>query len=195
MAKLLTTPMNKTLGVNTWNIPSKITCPNKTPFCSKYCYAGKGNFLYDNVKKSHAKNLIETKDNNFVDNMVHTITKRNLKVFRIHSSGDFYNAKYFFKWIRIIKQCPDCMFYAYTKNWLSPNWVDLINYANSLHNFHLWSSADPSTQDPTELGLVKCAYVSLTETTCDKQIDHETNCLNCKKCYSGEHNKVVFKKH
>lgn len=41
---------------------------------------------------------------------------KNLKVVRIHSSGDFYSHAYFTAWLEVAKACPDITFFGYTKH-------------------------------------------------------------------------------
>ncbi len=59
--------------------------------------------------------LSETKKTFFCLRMVKEIIDRNLKVIRIHESGDFYSQEYFNKWRTIANTCPDVTFYAFTK--------------------------------------------------------------------------------
>ena len=39
-----------------------------------------------------------------------------LKVFRVHESGDFFNEAYFEAWLRVANARPSVLFYAYTKS-------------------------------------------------------------------------------
>jgi len=48
-------------------------------------------------------------------------TKKKIRIFRIHDSGDFYSQEYFDAWVETAKQRSDILFYAYTTS--IPFWV------------------------------------------------------------------------
>ena len=49
-------------------------------------------------------------------------TKKKIRIFRIHDSGDFYSQEYFDAWVAAAKQRSDILFYAYTTS--LPYWVE-----------------------------------------------------------------------
>lgn len=49
-------------------------------------------------------------------------TKKKIRIFRIHDSGDFYSQEYFDSWVDVAKQRSDILFYAYTTS--IPFWVE-----------------------------------------------------------------------
>lgn len=49
-------------------------------------------------------------------------TKKKIRIFRIHDSGDFYSQEYFDAWVETAKKRPDILFYAYTTS--IPFWVE-----------------------------------------------------------------------
>lgn len=68
-----------------------------------------------------------------------------IRPFRIHSSGDFYDQAYTDVWIDIMNACPDITFWAPTRTWVVPGWIDYWKgvYKGRLHqpNFTLRLSA------------------------------------------------------
>ena len=117
---------NETTRFMIWNLPSVITCPYRTALCEKSCYAQKAERVYPQVLPSRERNLEESKQEDFVENMIFTIEKHLVSkafqgkktVFRIHESGDFYNINYARKWVEIAKHFENdkrIIFLAYTK--------------------------------------------------------------------------------
>lgn len=118
-------------------------CPNAGA-CASVCYARNGTFLFRNVKAAHERNLLMVLDHldeweqqmqaelahkrfrprltprvNLqhldVDSWVRGWIEKGGAAVRIHDSGDFFTADYLKAWLRIAKQFPDILFYAYTK--------------------------------------------------------------------------------
>lgn len=48
-------------------------------------------------------------------------TKKKIRLFRIHDSGDFFSQEYFDAWVKVAQTRPDILFYAYTTS--LPFWV------------------------------------------------------------------------
>lgn len=103
-------------------------CKGATILCKKYCY---GNCVFRHSQDPNKKklsteeialeNLRITKTKGFIDEMNQAIAdlKKNspgIDNIRIHSIGDFYDYKYFLKWIEIINKNPDIQFTIYVKN-------------------------------------------------------------------------------
>ena len=87
------------------------------------CYAKNGAYIWDKVKAAYAYRLQQTKEPNFINSMLSTISTK-LKtanrqqkhlVIRIHDSGDFYSKEYATKWLNIANTLKSVKFYAYTK--------------------------------------------------------------------------------
>ena len=88
----------------------------KAQGCLKHCYYNKFKRLYPNQEPFLNNNLKASKLKGFVKHMIRLINKENIKYFRIHSCGEFYNQDYFNKWCKIIEEFPNIIFYTYTKN-------------------------------------------------------------------------------
>lgn len=91
------------------------------------CYAASSENLFGNVRKGRWNNydLLRGKS---VAEMVELISEalpRNVKLCRIHQSGDFFNQDYFDAWLIVARKFPAIIFYAYTK--ALPLWVRRLN--------------------------------------------------------------------
>lgn len=128
-----------------FSIPSGKTCPGKTKACSEVCYASKGFYHMSNVQESLQDNWKATKRASFVSKMVAEIRGRHIQLVRIHVAGDFYNAAYVNKWVEIAKQCPDTVFYAYTRSWRIVDMQEPLKQLAALKNTRMWLSCDKDT--------------------------------------------------
>jgi hypothetical protein len=107
-----------TKGIGIFNLPRLYTCPGATTLCKKYCYAeGPERYRFGGVVFSRNRNYVWSKRPDFVKVMSETIKNMDLKWFRIHSSGDFYDQEYYNKWAEIARNTPNTKYLAYTKNW------------------------------------------------------------------------------
>lgn len=195
---------NKTLNLYTFNLPSGRTCPGKSDWCKKHCYAAKGNFLYANVRDGQAWRWGQTQDlDAFVEAMVKEIRERNILHVRIHSAGDFYSVDYFRAWLEIARRLPAVKFLAYTRTWRIPEFAAVLPEAESVPNLTLWYSSDCSTGEPPNAprvafvlprdGNLYCA--SMVAPNCLKQQDHEQDCLSCGRCFDRNRKAVTFLQH
>ncbi len=113
--------------IATWSIPalsaelsdgSRIkTCPN-AGVCAALCYARTGTYRFSNVLRKHTANLervLNDRDGWIADMVCEVNTYHRGRWVRIHDAGDFFSADYLAAWCEITTQCPDTMFYAYTK--------------------------------------------------------------------------------
>lgn len=83
------------------------------------CYAASLEALYKAKFRSdeHNTKLIRaTTTHSELVRLIQDSMPKNLGVCRIHSSGDFFNQRYFDAWIDVAKNNADRLFYAYTKN-------------------------------------------------------------------------------
>ena len=115
------------------------TCPNAGA-CAAGCYARQGAYVWPAVRAASEARYQLTKDTDaFKTAMakefvrINRLAARDAKqlVIRIHDSGDFYSWPYFLAWIDIMKQFPEVVFYAYTKQ------VSMLTGATIPDNFKL----------------------------------------------------------
>lgn len=162
--KRLLVPGNAKLGhVPSFSIPAGKTCPGKTEICTKHCYAMKNFFKMSSVQQAHRKRLAATKRKNFVERVIEEIGQLELELLRIHVAGDFYDAPYVRKWIKIVQACPDTQFYAYTRSWRKTNMLAALKELASLPNMQLWWSVDKDSHAengrPPRVRGVNVAYM------------------------------------
>ena len=92
------------------------------------CYAASQEVVYTETYNMRRANFAELRDLKTEAKMAKALlssVSERLKVLRIHDSGDFFNKTYFRAWIRVARERPDTVFYAYTKS--LPYWVDLLD--------------------------------------------------------------------
>ena len=116
-----------------WNLPTGTTCPfameckvTVDRLTGKFdidkgqyrCYAASAE-RFPGVRNSRWQNFESVKNN------IKPIIPNKCKSIRIHSSGDFFNQKYFDMWLEIAKENANVEMWAYTKS--LNYWVNRIN--------------------------------------------------------------------
>lgn len=194
------------LNCLTFNLPRNITCPGKTVWCEQHCYAKRGRFRRDKVQISQYRNLL-TILNDIEMFKISIIGELNNKkpgqLIRIHSCGDFYSSEYMQAWLDIAKVCEQHNFFAYTRVWrLSYDYKAVILRAETINNFVLWHSVDPSSENEVKLlpyVPARIAWISDCKNAkgplCFTQKDKTRTCKSCKLCVNKKAKRVVFKKH
>ena len=160
-----------------------VTCPGASKLCRQVCYAQKGMFtMYYTIPLEYVTNYLASLRDDFVETMVKQIRiaednnieewrndygiEPSVKLFRLHTSGDFYSPEYARKWLEIAKALPDVHFYAYTKAWIrfqndedvadiemtadevnaiNDKIMDVLKEINALPNFQILLSTDKTT--------------------------------------------------
>lgn len=183
------------MNIPTWSLPSRITCPNATESCKKYCYAKKAEKVWPNVIKSRKCNLADSKRDGFVEAMSYKIKSLNVEYFRIHESGDFYLQKYLDKWFKICKKNPNTTFLVYTQNY----YLDFSDKPDNLViYFSIWSDSKhiPDSKFPKAyvIGDKLSDYdKDIKGFTCKKE-EKDITCEQCLYCFKGKGN-VIFHLH
>lgn len=173
------------------NLPPIVSCCSGVPCAtSKKCYAIKAYRQYPNVRKSWDNNLeIYNHYNDFYfDNIsIQIKSKKKIKRFRWHSSGDIIDQKYLNGMKHIANEFPNINFLAYTKN----NFLDFNNLPKNLKiRFSMWPSFNNATSlithawldDGTEHRIPTLVFKCLN------------SCAKCAYCWTGKKD-VVFKIH
>jgi hypothetical protein len=116
-----------------WNLPTGTTCPfameckvTVDRLTGKFdidkgqyrCYAASAE-RFPGVRNSRWENFESVKNN------IKPVIPNKCKSIRIHSSGDFFNQKYFDLWLEIARENPEIEMWAYTKS--LNYWVNRIN--------------------------------------------------------------------
>lgn len=87
---------------------------------AKYrCYAASAEVTFPSVYAMRRRNLETLRKAETTSIMaaliVDAVRREKKHVVRFHSSGDFFNRRYADAWIQAAKQCPNVVFYGYTK--------------------------------------------------------------------------------
>jgi len=97
------------------NVGSKLA---KIPGTTCYnCYAMKGNYIYRDVKTSHANRLKGIESSLWVAAMVMMIERSGEQWFRWHDSGDIQSAEHLQKIIDIARRLPNVRFWLPTREY------------------------------------------------------------------------------
>ena len=159
------------------------------------CYATKGNYNFSNVIIALAiRTWICYNDMPFVCNAIMAqIEAENIRLFRIHASGDFFSEEYVNMWKYIVSNNPVCVFWTYTKNAACQGMFD------GLKNANIVKSVIPGIG----VNFGHCDYIlacyeylknaGKTVYICRCGIDKNQHCTNCKGCSKNEY--VLFIEH
>lgn len=188
-----TLPTNKTYSgtINGKDYSIKGTCPCHC----KGCYATKGCYNYQSVIDSMIrKTWLAMNDMAFVENAINAqIIVDNIKIIRIHASGDFIDSAYVEMWRRIIRKNPSVKFWTYTKR------VEFESAFDEFENANIVKSIIPNKG----VNFGHCDYIIQTYFDlknagidcyiCKCGIDKNQHCTNCKSC--SIHKYVLFVEH
>lgn len=140
------------------------------------CYAASAENLFHNIRVSRWRNFELLKACESIDEMAQLINRslprRNTKLVRVHSSGDFYSQAYFDAWLKVCRDNPTLTFYCYTK--ALPFWVNRIKSIPS--NFKLVASFGGKSDDLIAKHKLRHARVVFSEVEAKKlglPIDHD----------------------
>lgn len=127
----------------TFALPAGYTCPGAKACLSWFdrnlrkvqdgpeaeyrCYAASGEAAFRSVQTSVDRNLAILKQAGTVAAMASVIDmslpSRFYENIRVHADGDFFNQAYFEAWMRVARNNPGRLFYAYTKS--LPIWIKM----------------------------------------------------------------------
>lgn len=135
----LATNKHYQVTLDTVNGPEQFDITGTCPCHCTGCYATKGRYTFDNVIQSNArKTWLARFDLDFmVRAIIAQVKADRITICRIHASGDFCDAAYIDAWRRIVKECPDTIFWTYTKN------IQAENAFNDLSNINVVRSIIP----------------------------------------------------
>lgn len=179
--------------IPSFSISSIDSCPGATTWCSKSCYASKLERIYKNVNKAYASNYEIAQSPEFVDLMndeIKKLTNKNINTFRFHVSGDFFNVRYIYNWIKIAKANPSMTFFGYTHSWSVPNLLPHIGIFRALPNVILFASTDISTvgKPPKNWRIAhagdKANNPHPKMIDCLEQSGKVKTCVDCKICFN-----------
>jgi Gene product 88 len=158
--RLLAGPYNARLGpaIHAFNLPAVPTiCVGASPRCDAVCYAKA--FLFQIHRPRHDDNYRRSLQDRFVGLMVAEIRRHLIRVVRVHTAGDFYDAAYVTRWDRIARACPHTAFFAYTRSWRHPEILAELAALARRPNLRLWFSEDRDTGRPPVVPGVRRVYL------------------------------------
>ena len=193
---------NSKLGlIPSVNLVPILTCRKNCP-CAKDCYATKGRYRFDNVKKSLIYNyetyMLNPKQyfQDIKDALSGIISYR---YFRWHAAGDIIDEQYFEGMVDLAKALPYTSFLAFTKKFNIVNDYIKSNKVipNNLHIvFSAWGD-DFKVDNPFEFPVAHVRFKDKDNKNIpDTAVECSGDCTNCLQCWKIKHGEsVVFNKH
>ena len=212
--ELLSIGQNRKLGkdVAVFNLPRSITCPGKTPVCSRVCYADKAQRMYKRAAAKRRANYAASKLPDFVKKitaeLLAPLRKKRLHgpfvghsqttyitYQRWHESGDVYSQGYLNKIFRVCRNTPRVVHLMYTKSFH-------LDWSKKPDNLKVYWSVDNSTTAPVPKGptaylLLKGEALPLNAgpaVTCRHAAPANYCGTQCRFCWDGKV-RVYFPKH
>lgn len=124
-----------------FSLPACATCCPNAGKCKEGCYAKKGRMACPTAQNAYYENYDMVVDGSLWKQLDAEITVLECKAerehkqlrIRVHDSGDFFSVEYTNRWMDVMRNHPDVVFYAYTKM------VNMFKYGSSIKmadNFH-----------------------------------------------------------
>ena len=149
------TPGNTKLGPGRliwgFGLPSQVTCPGMTPACSGPCYSFFLESLRPSLRLRYERNLELSRRPDFARLVLAFLILRDVRVVRIHTGGDFYEAAYARKWLTVMRKASKVRFYFYTRSWRIPVIRKVLDEMARLPNVRAWFSCDRDTGTPEQV--------------------------------------------
>jgi hypothetical protein len=163
-------------GIYAWSLPvDEATCIGASFDCMAECYAKRGHFVRPAVRRLYQRNKEFAKTDPFVGWTIGALRQRFMLAFRLHVSGDFFDAEYTNKWydiihymhthpnVRVSNTLVPVRFFAYTRSWRDASVLPALIRLSTLPNMRLWFSLDRSTGSPPLVPGIKRAYMARTD--------------------------------
>jgi hypothetical protein len=159
-------------GIYAWSLPAdEETCIGATPLCAADCYAKKGHFIHGALKRLYQRNKAFAGTEEFPAWLLGELRRLQVKVFRLHVSGDFFDIDYTEKWVEIAQRAVRVTFFAYTRSWRDPAVLPSLIRLSHLPNVRLWFSMDLMTGSPPLVPGVRRAYLATDDLDADMAPD------------------------
>jgi hypothetical protein len=148
-------PGNTKLGrgrrIWTFSLPSRTSCPGRSPLCARQCYAYRIERRPPSVRRRYQRNRRLSRRPDFVARVAAFLVRRQVHVVRLHVSGDFPSPAYARKWLAVMRRLPGVRFYFYTRSWRVPSIRRVLAAMAWLPNVRAWFSAGRQTGVPGRL--------------------------------------------
>lgn len=132
--KLLELAQSKNCKVTSFDLPAGHTCPAADECqsfsdkvtgkitdgvnCKFRCYAASMEARFSASRRAHWRNYEAIASCKTSDDMAKLILSElpaDVKIVRVHASGDFFSKKYFMAWVKVAETRTDVQFFGYTK--------------------------------------------------------------------------------
>ena len=171
------------------DVPGTCVCD-----CDK-CYAMTGNYCYETTLAYLAiRTFIARYDMDFWKRaVIAQIEVENIRLVRVHASGEFFSIEYIDAWKEIVNTFPDVVFWSYTKNALAENAFDAIPNCNIVKSrlpdmsLNYGTCREIMDKYAMLLAMGKTVYI------CRCGMDKKQHCVNCSGCSKFDY--VLFLKH
>lgn len=185
-------------AVYVWNIPAVATCPGASNWCKKHCYNGDYRDKFPHDKWRANWEWFESDHKDLSDKLCTLLNREKKTAMRIHSSGDFYSKKYIEFWLSVVEECPNTLFWAYTRSWVIPKLISPLRLLHQLPNIQLFASWDETMPKPPKgwrLSIVSDDMSSLPNGIQCPEEYSKINCIDCKFCLLDGSRNVFFTEH
>ena len=111
-----------------WSLPAHKACPRANGTICDSCYASKGAYRYRTTRNAQDVRFAWTVESMripagrgaWIECMVSAIRDTGCKYFRVHDSGDMFNAAYATAWLEVCRAMPEVRFWIPTRAWQQP---------------------------------------------------------------------------
>jgi hypothetical protein len=112
-----------------WSLPAHKACPRANGTICDSCYASKGCYRYSSTQNAQRARFAWTVEcmrtpygrSAWVEHMVDSIRETGCEYFRVHDSGDMFNAMYAECWLQVCRAMPEVRFWIPTRAWQQPS--------------------------------------------------------------------------
>lgn len=182
--------------VYNWNLRAIDTCPGRTPLCESLCYADKGRYTLQIPRHVANREIADSREGIIerVENLPHGAWVR------IHTSGDFYSARYVDTWRMAALLRPDVRFWGYTRSFAVARILPSLERLRALPNVQLFASIDSSSTATVPTGWRVAAMWIHGESqpgglVCPEQTGAMSDCADCGFCVVATRGDVTFIQH
>ena len=157
--------------VRAWNLSPEKTCRQAgngtiiaaSRVCRSRCYYSKMCEGRPRVADRAERNCSIAELDCFDIVLTGAIIQAEVKKVRLHDFGDFFSLAYIKAITKVVDACPGVHFWAYTRAWRKPEYVEPLTKLASFSNMSLLLSADRETGIPFKIENTKVAWLADTD--------------------------------
>jgi hypothetical protein len=126
-------------------------CTGMSALCQRHCYARRLERIRPSLRARYEANLQLSRSPGFARRVWAFLIAHQVAVVRLHTSGDFYSARYARKWLRVMRRLPGVRFYFYTRAWRDSAILPVLERMARQNNCRVWYSCDQETGLPARV--------------------------------------------